>query len=203
MNTKGSNRSVRRTQDVLKKGLVELLLEKPIQQITVKELTEYVNINRGTFYLYYDDIYDLLEQIEEEMHDASRRIVEAHADDFNNKSAFSFLKEYYEFLKDNKDFFRMLLQHDRDRSFIIKIRDIVTTQYFEKWKSLYMPENDEYSDFYYSYMLTGIAGIIEVWLRNNMEQSAEEIASLTEDIIFHGFESLNPVEFPSDPSSSK
>ena len=38
-----------------------------IQDISVKELTELVDINRGTFYLHYDDIYDMLHKVEDEM----------------------------------------------------------------------------------------------------------------------------------------
>lgn len=49
MNTKGKNRSVQRTQALLKDGLTELMQTKPVQNITVRELTDYVNLNRGTF----------------------------------------------------------------------------------------------------------------------------------------------------------
>ena len=64
MNTKGKNRSVQRTQALLKDGLTELMQTKPVQNITVRELTDYVNLNRGTFYLHYRDIQDLLEHLE-------------------------------------------------------------------------------------------------------------------------------------------
>lgn len=40
--------------------------EKPIKDISVKELTDLADINRGTFYLHYRDIYDMLEQLEDE-----------------------------------------------------------------------------------------------------------------------------------------
>ena len=69
MNTKGKNRSVIRTQTLLKNGLTELMLTKPVQNITVKELTDYVDLNRGTFYLHYKDILDLLEHLENDMLD--------------------------------------------------------------------------------------------------------------------------------------
>ena len=58
---------VRRTKRLLRQGLTELLKEKSIKKITVRELSERVDINRGTFYLHYKDIYDLVDQIEQEL----------------------------------------------------------------------------------------------------------------------------------------
>lgn len=43
----------------------ELYLVKPIEKITIREITDRAGYNRATFYLYYRDVYDLLEQLEE------------------------------------------------------------------------------------------------------------------------------------------
>lgn len=43
----------------------ELYQEKPIEKITVREITDRAGYNRATFYLYYHDVYDLLGQIED------------------------------------------------------------------------------------------------------------------------------------------
>lgn len=61
------DRRVRKTRALLLQGLVKMLETHDIQDISVKELTELVDINRGTFYLHYDDIYDMLHKIEDEM----------------------------------------------------------------------------------------------------------------------------------------
>lgn len=43
----------------------ELYLVKPIEKITIREITDRAGYNRATFYLYYRDVYDLLDQLEE------------------------------------------------------------------------------------------------------------------------------------------
>ncbi len=42
---------------------IDLLEKKPFDRITVKDIVEACEINRNTFYYYYSDIYDLLEEV--------------------------------------------------------------------------------------------------------------------------------------------
>ena len=60
------DRRVRKTKAQLREGLARLMLQKSIKEITVKELVDEVDINRSTFYLHYTDIYQMLQQIEED-----------------------------------------------------------------------------------------------------------------------------------------
>ena len=62
---KKEDRRVRRTKKLLTQALTQLLQEKQINEITVKELTDLADMNRGTFYLYYKDIFDMLEKLSE------------------------------------------------------------------------------------------------------------------------------------------
>lgn len=67
MNTNQTDRRVRKTKALLLKGLMQLMETKDIRDISVKELSDLVDINRSTFYLHYSDIYDMLAQIENEL----------------------------------------------------------------------------------------------------------------------------------------
>ena len=61
------DRRVKRTKKLLKSTLAELLLEKNLRNITVRELAEKAVISRGAFYTHYDDIYDLSQQMENDV----------------------------------------------------------------------------------------------------------------------------------------
>ena len=78
MKNKTTDRRIRKTRNAIKNGLAELLLEKSIGDISVRELTEKVDLNRGTFYLHYKDIFDLVEQIETEMFEELQYIIDSH-----------------------------------------------------------------------------------------------------------------------------
>ena len=67
-NTKNADARVRRTKKMLRAALAKLLEEKGgAADITVKALCEECGINRGTFYLHYRDVNDLLTGIEQEL----------------------------------------------------------------------------------------------------------------------------------------
>ena len=66
MSTDSIDRRVRKTRRQLRECLISLLKEKKVQDITVRELTDMADLNRGTFYLHYKDVFDLLEKTEAE-----------------------------------------------------------------------------------------------------------------------------------------
>ena len=72
----GNDHRTRVTKILIRKAFTDLLKKKPIQSISIKELCEAAQINRGTFYTHYADIYDLLEKMEEEMMEDFQKALE-------------------------------------------------------------------------------------------------------------------------------
>lgn len=58
---------VKKTRRAIRSAFYSLLMEKPFEKITVKDITERAEINKTTFYAHYDTIYDLVDQLEEEI----------------------------------------------------------------------------------------------------------------------------------------
>ena len=61
---KKTDRRVKKTEKALAETLSTLLVNKKIQAITIRELTETADVHRSTFYTHYKDIYDLYDQLE-------------------------------------------------------------------------------------------------------------------------------------------
>lgn len=61
--TKITDRRTRYTRQTIKDSFLSLLKEKPFSRITVTELCRLSEINRGTFYLHYYDIDDVLDDL--------------------------------------------------------------------------------------------------------------------------------------------
>lgn len=186
MNEKKNNRSVRRTQKLLKDCLTELMRQKPISKITVRELTDAADLNRGTFYLHYKDIYDLLEQIETETFEEFVEISKAHQPLDKNCRPYPLLLDLFKFMEKNKEFVQLILIENRDPKFIDKLKELIRIHCLHVWDTLFSVPTPELSDFYASYVISGCVGIIEYWMKHDAAMSIEELAEKTEAIILKG-----------------
>lgn len=186
MNEKNNNRSVRRTQKLLKDCLTELMRQKPISKITVKELTDAADLNRGTFYLHYKDIYDLLEQIETETFDEFVQISRAHQPQDKRCRPYPLLLDLFTFMEKNKEFVHLILIENRDQKFVDKLKDIIRIHCIHVWDTLFAVPDSELSELYASYVISGCVGIIEYWIEHDTRLSPEELAQKTEGIILKG-----------------
>ena len=54
------------TRNAIKETFMQLLNEKPLDKISVRDVVESCGISRNTFYYHYHDIYEVLEEILEE-----------------------------------------------------------------------------------------------------------------------------------------
>ena len=65
---KSNDRRIRYTRHALQTALIERMQQKPLNRITVREVCEAADINRSTFYMHYKDMYDLMDEIEEQVY---------------------------------------------------------------------------------------------------------------------------------------
>ena len=78
MERREQDRRVRRTRKQLQAALAALTREKDLKDITVRELTELADVNRGTFYSHYKDLYDMQEQMEQELFQQLAAVLTSH-----------------------------------------------------------------------------------------------------------------------------
>ena len=97
------DRRIRKTRRLLRECLTALLKEKKVQGITVREIADMADINRGTFYLHYKDVFDLMEQIENELLKELEDMLNHHqAQDLLSRPSLIFA-ELYPLVQDNAD----------------------------------------------------------------------------------------------------
>lgn len=58
---------IEKTKEKIQHSFLQLLTEKHFMKVSVRDITAIAAINRGTFYLHFQDKYDLLSQMEENL----------------------------------------------------------------------------------------------------------------------------------------
>ena len=173
------DRRVRKTKAQLREGLAHLMLEKSIKEITVKELVDKVDINRSTFYLHYADIYQMLQQIEEEALDNITHILENCPVDFsNNESTLEFVTKFFAILDSDKDLCRALLGPHGDMAFVEQIENLLAGTFLKHLPGTF-PKNDSNLKYAYAFILNGCVGLIKTWLSQPVQESPAHMAELT------------------------
>lgn len=188
MEKKKPDRRIRKTETQLRKGLLELLKKKRIQDITVQELVDEVDINRSTFYLHYKDIYDLLEHIEYDYFEDFNAFITSHeiknkSNSINKTKVTDTLIDYFKFLKENKDLITVLIGYNGDPSFSKRqIQTLTTTICNSMYDDLNILRNQQSEDVF-EYCIYGSIGLVRNWVINGYTESPEFIGTLAGNII--------------------
>lgn len=176
------DRRVIKTRRQLKKGLAALMKEKSVNQITVKELVEEVDINRSTFYLHFKDIQDLLREIEENMEAQIKRAIEEHPIVSGNENAFYFIEDMFRVLDEEREISKALIGPNGDMGFIHRIERIIKENSRGTLEKMF-PGKKEDLKYFYAFCLSGCLGLVKVWLNEGEEKSPEEMAQMTFNMI--------------------
>lgn len=184
---KKTDRRVIKTKHAIFKAFVELLNEKDVNQITITDIAKKANINRKTFYNYYSDAYEVMEEIE-------NLTVEAFINNmgtvkFTNMADFLteiFIK-FTETVNKDLEFFNLLFKTNNRSFLIVKIVEALkeyVQKRIEESNELDIPRLEVVSNFY----LSGVLSVYMNWFMNNYDQSIEEISALLTELVLHGIQ---------------
>lgn len=180
------DRRVRKTRRQLRECLITLLKEKKVQDITVRELTDMADLNRGTFYLHYKDVFDLLEKTEAELQEDFNQLVCKHdAVDLNQRPSVIFNEIYY-LVYDNADLIEILLGENGDLSFVNRLKQLIREKCLKDWMEVFRSGNAAAFDAFFSFIVSGCIGLVQYWLQTGLKETPEQMAKLTEHIITKG-----------------
>ena len=173
------DRRVRKTKRALREGLADLLSKKSIQNITVKELTDKVDIHRSTFYTNFTDIYDLYKQIEDAtISEINDIFIQNYTTD--SKAFFGILFKY---VYENSQVCSMFLGKNVSPTFYSRITDLLKGAYLDCWRNEYgFIGTDEDLEYYVHFHLSGSLAVVGKLADENFEYSAEQLIKIFADI---------------------
>lgn len=169
---KKESRRILMTKAMLKSALVELLHEKDIYHISIKTLCERANINRTTFYKYYGSQFDLLGDMEDDVVSFIDHTVVKNRTDIE-----TLIRTFCEYLEDNIDFAKMLINNSIDSDFPKKIfslpviKSVVIDSLPDR-----MDENE--CDYYCNFLTYGVYRVISMWINKENRESPTALSKV-------------------------
>ena len=168
------------TKAALEESLKRLLLKKPLDKITITDITTDCGISRMAFYYHFKDIYDLVEWA----------CVEDGKKALRDKKTYDTWQEgfaqIFEAVLENKPFIMNVYRNvDRERieNYLFKLTyDLIVGVVEEKSRGLNIAEEDKkfIADFY----KYGFVGIMLEWIREGMKENIEDLVRMM-DLTLH------------------
>ena len=167
---------VQLTKKMIRETFLDLLKEKPLSKITVKEICEKAQINRGTFYKHYYDTYDLMEQLEDEAIDNFEQLL---CSDLTDKSM-DLLVIILNTLQNYRELFRTLNGTTGKTAFTAKLTNRCMKYIFPLHSDSLSPDSSvsahSENSLEFHYLAGGTSYIIELYLSGKIDGSPEELA---------------------------
>ena len=175
-----TDRRTKYTKSVIRQALFELMKDRPINKITVTDICKTADINRSTFYSYYEDVYALLTSIQNDLFE----------DVVFTLSTENWFEDLLKLVDDNKDLCQVLLGPHGDASFIRQLIYLGYENSIKVWKEKYPNATPDLLDYFYAYMSSGVIGVLENWVCSDYQLSTKEVGTILMGITMQGLSFL-------------
>ncbi len=146
----------------IKEVFLELLKQKPVEQISIREITDAAYMNRTSFYRYFVDVYDVYYQVlddhivmfQEQLAIIVQKLF-AQGDLYPEDFPFEFFEQYKIILK-------IVLRDPKSLERLKKNQKIFLKEY------LHLDNTDPRIEYELEYIISGQIGLISYWLDNQM-----------------------------------
>ncbi|WP_436965868.1 TetR/AcrR family transcriptional regulator [Staphylococcus shinii] len=187
------DRRVRKTKNAIKQAFIKLLAEKELERITIQDITTLADINRGTFYLHYEDKYILLSDLEDEFIDdlaeeigTFKLVLQgSNLEDFAKIFSEKILKNIILHIQKDIDFYLLIFKLDRKSHLEDKISELIYVNMAKninnKTKISGIP-----LDYFHSYVSGATISFIKHWVQDKNRMDPNVVVDYLFKIIFNG-----------------
>jgi AcrR family transcriptional regulator len=180
----------RKTKQLIQQSFIKILERKPFESITIGDITKTAQINRGTFYLHFQDKFDLLNRIEQQLFADIGNHIDELQSHYSATHAFKKEQEHlantlFSVIELHSPILRIFLSDHGRVGFHIRFRDA-----FSKKVRFNLEKNESFNamlkvpmDYFLSFITSAFLGLIEQWIQNGLDKTPQEMTTLYIDII--------------------
>ncbi|AKP03864.1 TetR/AcrR family transcriptional regulator [Companilactobacillus pabuli] len=169
------DRRTKKTQNAIKQAFLELLQQKPINKITISEITDKVDIGRGTFYIHYTDIFDLQNKIIAETISDLENIFDLNYPDSHEEDFHEIAIRLINYISKHKMIFKILYKNGDENKLAFLIKKIFTKKIMKQEQLEVKNIQDQIE---VRFFIAGLTGVISDWVFDNIEVKDQELIEI-------------------------
>lgn len=173
------NRRVQMTKRMLKDSLLELLENNTLENISVTDVCNHANVNRSTFYTYYEGTWQLMLEIENDVLN-NLPVLQDEKVDYTGEYFINTLEKFFNYVKKEEKLFKILIIQRDNSNFNQKLVNIVMSKYP---LTLNKP-NILKAKYAYTYCVNGVVGILKEWINNNFPISTRDFSKIVIELSY-------------------
>lgn len=177
------DRRIRRTRRLLKESLIQLMQEKEFMNISVREVTERADLNRGTFYLHYQDTRHLLQDIENETLLEFQQMLDQYREAPQKRSLMPMLNPLIDYVSENAGICRVLFENSAAIDFLSRLRQGIHENVQEIIQELFPDTEGAVVDYFFEFITCGLIGLMKHWLDSGQALPREQLAEIADQAV--------------------
>ena len=173
--TMSDNRRVRMTKKMIKDAYLELLETNPSEKISVTDICKVADVNRSTFYMYYEDTVILRQDIENDVLEQIPVLSGMPETITSDKEFVDVLEKFFSYIQENHRMFRILILQSDNRAFNRRLIETVLEKYRTEVETLNNPLLAKYE---YVFITSGVIGLLGSWIEDNFPINAKKFSQI-------------------------
>ncbi|MDP4107468.1 MAG: TetR/AcrR family transcriptional regulator [Bacillota bacterium] len=178
------DRRITKSQEAIKKAVTELMSEKSFDDITIQDIADRADVNRGTIYLHYTDKYDLLDKMIEEHINNLRELCQSASEMTFQEGNYV----WFEYFERNYLFFSTMLASKGAPYFRSRFLELIVEEYKPEVDTTEGKNQGLSEDVILQFFASAIVGAVEWWFKNEMPLPARIMAEQTGALLDRNFE---------------
>ena len=178
------DRRARRSRKLLKQGFMDLLREKGFARISVRDIAERADVNRGTFYLHYPDTTALMRSVEEDMLNEAQELVDAHLQEaMEGNSLRPLFEPLLDYVVAHREACATLFKNDSCSGFLEGIQRLACVNGRRLIARRYSALTEEQLSYFSSFVAFGLTGLMKTWFDRGMSLPKEELLETSDKLV--------------------
>ena len=183
------DRRVIKTKRAIKKAFFSLLAEKDLNDISVTDISRIAEINRKTFYNYYTGVFQLVDELEDDILDRIQTTLKKYDIIETLKHPQKLFAMFDESIGLNDPFFTTMLESDNTSGFFSKFeREIVRLIRDEVSKQMHT--DPVATEYVIHFILAGEISVYKSWLRSDRSFPEAALSDMLTEMALNGVRSL-------------